>query len=574
MTFENELRLDLSGKDIKNIYAKQGDFEARKLRITLIKDELEFTIPEGVNAKIAWNKPDGNQVLNDCEIEDNKVVVVMTQQMLIKEGEADCEVMLFSQNELLSSAVFKTTIMPSAYDEDKIESSPEYNTFTNAIANLKGITDEAIEAVEEATGAVSEATEAVKVATKAASEATQIVQTIEADEESRKSAENTRQSNETKRQSAETARVNAENTRVSNETNRINEWTQKSSNIDTAITNANNATTGATNAATSANQAATLANQKATLAQTAASSATDAAASANQAKTNANEAATSANEAATSAQSSKTAADQAAQRANDAAESIEGLDVSALLEQIGSLEQEVDNFPSNYVKTTTKINQKPLTSDITLTANDVNASPVDHASTSTSYGVATTSKYGHVKYGTTSGTACQGNDNRLIPSGTIFSYGGSSAPNGYILCDGRAVSRTTYSELYGVIGTRYGSGDGSTTFNIPDLSGKIAVGYKSGDGTFGNIGASVGDKEEELIAQIGAYNGTLNNIGYCALNANEMSGLNYYDGAGIKNGEWANEAKTPYMVTKVSNKTGDRPTTIQPSLVVNYIIKY
>lgn len=54
------------------------------------------------------------------------------------------------------------------------------------------------------------------------------------------------------------------------------------------------------------------------------------------------------------------------------------------------------------------------------------------------------------------------------PIGAIVPYGGDTAPTGYLLCDGNAVSRTTYSDLYAVIGTKYGPGDGSTTFNLPD----------------------------------------------------------------------------------------------------------
>jgi microcystin-dependent protein len=54
------------------------------------------------------------------------------------------------------------------------------------------------------------------------------------------------------------------------------------------------------------------------------------------------------------------------------------------------------------------------------------------------------------------------------PVGAIVPYGGDTAPTGYLLCDGSAVSRTTYADLFAVIGTKYGSGDGSTTFNLPD----------------------------------------------------------------------------------------------------------
>lgn len=55
------------------------------------------------------------------------------------------------------------------------------------------------------------------------------------------------------------------------------------------------------------------------------------------------------------------------------------------------------------------------------------------------------------------------------PIGSIIPYGGATAPDGFLLCQGQAVSRTTYAELFAVIGTSFGSGDGSTTFNIPDL---------------------------------------------------------------------------------------------------------
>lgn len=57
-----------------------------------------------------------------------------------------------------------------------------------------------------------------------------------------------------------------------------------------------------------------------------------------------------------------------------------------------------------------------------------------------------------------------------VPIGTIIDYGSTTVPAGYLACDGSAVSRTTYSALYAIIGTTFGSGDGSTTFNLPDLS--------------------------------------------------------------------------------------------------------
>lgn len=69
-----------------------------------------------------------------------------------------------------------------------------------------------------------------------------------------------------------------------------------------------------------------------------------------------------------------------------------------------------------------------------------------------------------------------------IPSGTVAMYAGASAPANWLLCDGSAVSRTTYAALFAVVGTTYGVGDGSTTFNVPDMRGRIAIGVGTGTG--------------------------------------------------------------------------------------------
>src|SRR3990172_4438848 len=73
-------------------------------------------------------------------------------------------------------------------------------------------------------------------------------------------------------------------------------------------------------------------------------------------------------------------------------------------------------------------------------------------------------------------------DGNLCPIGSILMYGGSSAPTNWLLCDGSAVSRTTYLNLFNIISTTYGVGDGSTTFNVPDLRGRVAVGVGTGTG--------------------------------------------------------------------------------------------
>ena len=62
-----------------------------------------------------------------------------------------------------------------------------------------------------------------------------------------------------------------------------------------------------------------------------------------------------------------------------------------------------------------------------------------------------------------------------LPTGVVVPFAGATAPDGYLLCYGQAVSRSTYSDLFAAIGTTYGAGDGSTTFNLPDLRGRLPV---------------------------------------------------------------------------------------------------
>lgn len=98
-----------------------------------------------------------------------------------------------------------------------------------------------------------------------------------------------------------------------------------------------------------------------------------------------------------------------------------------------------------------------------------------------------------------------------MPAGTVMPYAGASAPTGYLLCDGSAVSRSTYSALYAIIGTTYGAGDGSTTFNLPNLKGKTIVGYNSAETEFDALGETGGAKTHTLTeAQIPSHTHTQN----------------------------------------------------------------
>lgn len=75
---------------------------------------------------------------------------------------------------------------------------------------------------------------------------------------------------------------------------------------------------------------------------------------------------------------------------------------------------------------------------------------------------------------------------RPLPVGTILSFAASTAPRGWLFCYGQNVSRSTYIALFAVLGTTFGTGDGSTTFGIPDLRGRVIAGLDNMGGTSAN----------------------------------------------------------------------------------------
>lgn len=100
----------------------------------------------------------------------------------------------------------------------------------------------------------------------------------------------------------------------------------------------------------------------------------------------------------------------------------------------------------------------------------------------------------------------------LVMPGMMIDYAGATAPSGWLIADGSAISRTTYADLFAAIGTTHGPGDGSTTFNIPDARTRVSVG-KHTSGTFSVLGAKAGVESanlaiNELPAHTHAVSGT------------------------------------------------------------------
>jgi microcystin-dependent protein len=99
-----------------------------------------------------------------------------------------------------------------------------------------------------------------------------------------------------------------------------------------------------------------------------------------------------------------------------------------------------------------------------------------------------------------------------IPVGTVFAYAGSTVPTGWLDCDGAAVSRTTYADLFAAIGTDYGPGDGTTTFNLPDLRSRSILGAGApGGGLTTRARGDTGGAETHTLttAEISAHDHSL-----------------------------------------------------------------
>lgn len=160
---------------------------------------------------------------------------------------------------------------------------------------------------------------------------------------------------------------------------------------------------------------------------------------------------------------------------------------------------------------------------------------------------------------------------RLCQSGFLQPYAGLAAPSGWLLCYGQAVSRTTYDILFATIGITYGAGNGTTTFNLPDLRGRVTAGLDNMGGSNANRltstffpnrntpGGTGGEDSHQLtIAELPAHHHTI------------LGG----DSGNLVGGPTLFDAVSQNDTQNTANTGGDTPhQNVQPTMVINWIIK-
>jgi microcystin-dependent protein len=170
-----------------------------------------------------------------------------------------------------------------------------------------------------------------------------------------------------------------------------------------------------------------------------------------------------------------------------------------------------------------------------------------------------------------------------IPSGTIVPWSDSSIPSGFLECTGQAVSRSTYATLFGIIGTTYGAGNGSTTFNVPDLQDNVAV-SKSGTKNLGSTGGAntvsatgnVGGSTANATlseAQLASHKHTAPTTNPSSPLIGSALGIGFPTPEGTLNNLNNTGSGSGHAHNMSANFSGDATSVVQPYLTVVYIIK-
>lgn len=168
------------------------------------------------------------------------------------------------------------------------------------------------------------------------------------------------------------------------------------------------------------------------------------------------------------------------------------------------------------------------------------------------------------------------------PAGVILPFGGATAPSGFLACDGSAVSRTTYAKLFSAIGTGWGTGDGTTTFNVPDLRGRALIGAGTGSGLSARTLGTQNIGEETHILSTGEMPSHNHGGATGGQSADHVHGYTAPAAAGFAatgvDGSAATSANTggtsnDHTHSIASQGGGAAFNVMQPSAVVNWIIK-
>jgi len=159
-----------------------------------------------------------------------------------------------------------------------------------------------------------------------------------------------------------------------------------------------------------------------------------------------------------------------------------------------------------------------------------------------------------------------------LPAGSISPYAGATAPDGWLFMYGQAVSRATYAALFLAIGTTFGAGDGSTTFNLPDARGRVLFGKDNMGGTPANrITAGVGGLDGVTLGAAAGSEGVTLTTAQLPSHSHSLNVQATLGSAGLIS-QAASVANQSAPSTNASGSGNAHPN-IPPAIVINYIIK-